>query len=316
MVRYSIIIPVYNVQEYLVRCVESIVDQNYPKDKLQVLLVDDGSTDNSGALCDAFADSYSFIEVYHKTNGGLSDARNYGMERATGEYILFLDSDDYLSADACAKFNEAIAAQPKKPDVVAAAMVKHIREEEILVGRVSEGFLTGEEFLATELNNGKFCVAACSYVFKRTLLVENELIFWKGMLHEDEDFTPRALLAAKSVLSTNIRFYHYVIRENSITTKKDRTPNAICFFQISKKLTPMFDALPNATLRKLLKTHLAKIMYKAICDAELFTKEKRQHIDYKLLRENSIFAFEKLRYCITRISPKLLYSITTLRRRW
>jgi len=295
--------------------VESVVNQDYPKDKLQVLLVDDGSTDNSGALCDTLAAGHSFIEVYHKTNGGLSDARNYGMERATGEYILFLDSDDYLSIDACAKFAELIAQQPENPDVVAAAMVKHIGEEEVLVGRVSETLTTGEEFLITELRDGKLCVAACSYIFKNSLLKDKDISFWKGILHEDEDFTPRALLAAKSVLSTNIGFYHYVIRENSITTMKDRTPNAICFFTIIRKLTPVFDALPNVTLRKLLKTHLAKIMYKTICDARLFTKEKRRHIDYALLKENSIYFSEKLRYLLVRISPRLLYRITALRRR-
>lgn len=317
MVNFSIIIPVYNVQEYLARCVESVVNQTYSKDHLQVILVDDGSKDHSGTMCDAFAAEYDFVEVCHKENGGLSDARNYGMERATGEYILFLDSDDYLSTDACTKFAETIAVQPEKPDVVAAGMVKHIDDTKVNIDRISAGHLlmTGEAFLEKELAGGKFCVAACSYVFKRSLLAENEISFWKGILHEDEDFTPRALLAAKTVLSTNISFYHYVIRENSITTKKDRTPNAICFFEISKKLTPVFDALPNSNLRALLKTHLAKIMYKAICDAELFTKEKRRHIDYMLLKENSIFTSEKVRYYITRISPKLLYRITTLRRR-
>lgn len=317
MVSFSIVIPVYNVQEYLDRCVKSVVNQEYPKEKLQVLLVDDGSTDNSGALCDTFADNYSFIEVYHKTNGGLSDARNYGMERATGEYILLLDSDDYLSTDACAKFAEAIAAQPEKPDVVAAGLVKHVGDAQIDISRASAGqpVMSGETFLEAELGSGKFCVAAWSFVYRRTFLEENELNFWKGILHEDEEFTPRALLAAQSVLSTNISFYHYVIRENSITTKKDRTPNAICFFQISRKLTPVFDALPNVVLRKLLKTHLAKIMYKAICDAELFTKEKRKHIDYALLKENSIFFSEKLRYFLVKISPKLLCRITALRRR-
>ena len=317
MVNFSIIIPVYNVQEYLARCVESVVNQTYPQDHLQVILVNDGSKDNSGAMCDKFAAEYSFVEAYHKENGGLSDARNYGMERAKGEYVIFLDSDDYLSADACARFAEEIAAQPEQLDVVAAAMVKHIGDGESLVGRVpaEQPLMTGEAFLEKELRHGKFCVAACSYVFRRSLLEDNAISFWKGLLHEDEDFTPRALLAAKTVLSTNIGFYHYVIRENSITTKKDRTPNAICFFKISKKLTPIFDALPNLSLRALLKTHLAKIMYKAICDAELFSKEKRQIIDYKLLKENSIFTSEKVRYYITRISPKLLYRITTLRRR-
>ena len=317
MVSFSIIVPVYNVEEYLARCVESVAKQEYPKDKLQMILVDDGSTDRSGALCDAFAADCDFVEVYHKENGGLSDARNYGMERATGTYFLFLDSDDYLSPDSCAKFAAAIAEQSEMPDVVAAAMVKHIEDKKVLMRRViAEPYLvSGEEFLERELRSGNLCVAACSYVFKGSWLQEKKLRFWKGILHEDEDFTPRALLAAETVLVADIAFYHYVIRENSITTKKDRTPNVISFFAISRKLTPLFDELQNAVLRDLLKTHLAKIMYKAICDAEMFSKEKRKHIDYKLLKQNSIFPLEKVRYYITRISPKLLYRVTNLRRR-
>ena len=134
------------------------------------------------------------------------------------------------------------------------------------------------------------------------------------MLHEDEDFTPRALLKANAVLSTDIVFYHYMIREDSITTRKDRTKNAICIFDICRDLTPVFDDLQNFALKTLLKSHLAKIMFKVICDAELYRKEKRHLIDYEILKQNSVFLSEKVRYVILRISPNLLYKIMNLRR--
>lgn len=314
MVSFTIVIPVYNVQDCLARCVESVVNQDYPKDKLQVILVDDGSTDESGALCDTLAAGHSFVEVYHKPNGGLSDARNYGFERSTGDYVIYLDSDDYLSLDSCAKFAEAIA-QAENPDVVSGTTVKHVDENEQLIVRnsVNGPVMTGKQFLEKELS-GKFFVAAWGSIYKRSFLVENDLSFWKGVLHEDEDFTVRTLLAAKTVLSTDVVFYHYVIRANSITTKKDRTKNAVSIFEICRKLTPMAEQLQEPELKKLLKTHFAKIMYKAICDAKLFLPEKREIIDYPLLKQNSVVTSEKLRYCIARISPKLLYRITTLRR--
>lgn len=315
MVSFSIVIPVYNVQDCLARCVESVVNQDYPKDKLQVILVDDGSTDESGALCDTLAAGHSFVEVYHKPNGGLSDARNYGFELATRDYVIYLDSDDYLSLDSCANFAAAIE-RAGNPDVVSGTTLKHIDENEQMIVRSTsnQSVMTGKQFLENELSS-KFFVAAWGSIYKRSFLLENELSFWEGVLHEDEDFTIRTLLAAKTVLSTDVVFYHYVIRANSITTKKDRTKNAISIFEICRALTPIVEQLPEQKLKELLKTHFAKIMYKVICDASLFLPEKRHIIDYGLLKQNSIFFYEKARYYIVRISPKLLNQITALRRR-
>ena len=95
--RISVVVPVYNVEKYLEKCVNSIVNQTYKN--LEIILVDDGATDNSGKLCDELAKIDNRIKVYHKENGGLSDARNYGVERATGDYIGFVDSDDYIDAE-------------------------------------------------------------------------------------------------------------------------------------------------------------------------------------------------------------------------
>lgn len=317
MIRFSIVIPIYNVQDFLERCVESVVRQSYPKNHLQIILVDDGSTDESGSLCDSFAEKYDCVEAYHKENGGLSDARNYGLGKATGDYVLFLDSDDYISETACADFADAILSQSEMPDVVPGGTVRHMGTEEKMISRTTAGMplMTGEQFLVEELKSGCFFVAAWASIYKTSFLKENELFFWKGIIHEDEDFTPRALLKAPTVLSTDIAFYHYIIRENSITTKKDRTSNAICIFEISKKLTPVFDELKNQELKVLLKSHLAKIMFRVIHDAELYQKEKRKLIDYQTLKHNCMCFYEKGRYLIMRIHPKLLYLITNRRRK-
>ena len=93
----SVIVPIYNVEKYLDRCVDSIINQTYKN--LEIILVDDGSPDNCPQMCDDYAKKDSRIKVVHKENGGLSDARNVGMEVATGEYVSFIDSDDYISLD-------------------------------------------------------------------------------------------------------------------------------------------------------------------------------------------------------------------------
>ena len=95
----SVIVPVYNLQDFLSNCVNSIVNQNMAKSKYEVLLIDDGSTDKSGELCDEYSRRYSFVKSFHKPNGGLSDARNYGLKHATGKYIAFIDSDDAIGPD-------------------------------------------------------------------------------------------------------------------------------------------------------------------------------------------------------------------------
>ena len=104
--RISVVVPVYNVEQYLEKCVNSIINQTYKN--LEIILVDDGATDKSGKLCDELAKLDNRIMVYHKKNGGLSDARNYGVERATGDYIGFVDGDDYIDAEMYEKLYEAI----------------------------------------------------------------------------------------------------------------------------------------------------------------------------------------------------------------
>lgn len=313
---FSVIIPIYNVEDFLTRCVESVLAQDYPKEKIQILLVDDGSKDGSGKIADDYASKHVNIQVFHKENGGLSDARNFGLVHATGDYIIFLDSDDYLSQTTCSDFNSSINMHSVLPDIVAGATIRHIHDQESVIPRVTPhlSLLSGEAFLKNELQSNKLFVAAWSSIYKKSFLDEQNLLFWKGILHEDEDFTPLAYLKAKTVLSTNIEFYHYIIRENSITTQKDRSKNAICMFKICEKLTPIFDNLENEELRVLLKTHLAKIALNMVIHAKLHKKDKRHIINYKIIKQNCIFSSEKIRYIILRISPKLLYRLNNLRR--
>lgn len=95
----SIIVPIYNVEQYLERCIESIINQTYKN--LEIILVDDGSKDNSGTIADTYASKDNRIKVIHKENGGLSDARNHGLDQAKGKYIIFIDSDDFIDSSMC-----------------------------------------------------------------------------------------------------------------------------------------------------------------------------------------------------------------------
>lgn len=127
MVKFSIIVPVYNVEKYLNNCIESLLNQKF--DNFEIILVNDGSTDKSGLMCDNYASTNKNISVIHKDNGGLSDARNIGIANAKGEYIIFVDSDDFIEPESLKKFNELIEKKGK-PDVIITRIKKFYEDSE------------------------------------------------------------------------------------------------------------------------------------------------------------------------------------------
>ena len=146
----SIVVPVYNVEKYLKKSIESILNQTY--DNLEVLLVDDGSTDSSGEICDSFIKVDSRIRVFHKENGGLSDARNFGIEHMKGQYVSFIDSDDYISKDYVWKLYSSIKNNDSEVSICSFSLVdetgEKIKDELLDSGEVS---LSGQQILEKAL---------------------------------------------------------------------------------------------------------------------------------------------------------------------
>lgn len=217
----SIVVPVYKVEKYLERCVDSLIKQTYKN--YEIILVDDGSPDNCPQMCDEYAKKYNRINVVHKENGGLSDARNAGVKEAKGEYILFVDSDDWIEESTCEMFAKFV--EVRKVDIVAGNAKKIDGEKKTLMSRDEElnnKVVPGKEFLKHQLKSNKMYMAAWLNLYSREFLINNNLEFVKGRLHEDEEFTPRCFLKAQKVIGSNLVFYNYFIREDSITTKKSR----------------------------------------------------------------------------------------------
>ena len=217
----SVVIPVYNIRDYVERCVRSVLAQ--PDVPLEVLIVDDGSTDDSGAVCDALAAEDSRVTVIHKPNGGLSDARNYGLCHAQGEYILFMDGDDWLAENVCPGLLQM--ALQDRADVVI-GKVHFLREEPVMTRweeAVEKNFTfhtvyTGKEYLLKCLQTGGLRVEVGRHLYRTGFLRANGLQFCKGILHEDEEFTPRVLLQAQRVVLTGQEIYYYDnCRAGSIT---------------------------------------------------------------------------------------------------
>lgn len=251
--KISIVVPIYNVEQYLERCVDSLINQTYTD--IEIILVNDGSTDSSLEICKRYQQLDDRIIVIDKTNGGLSDARNFGLEKATGDYVLFVDSDDFVSEETCEKF---VAKTMGNPDIISGDAKVIYEDRTNFMRRLmsEEEECDGETFLERELANGTMYMAAWLNLYKRSFLQENKLSFEKGLLHEDEEFTPRAFLKAKKVKCINFDFYHYVIRENSLSTKKDLSKNAKHLYSTLYKHEKMYDAVQNDNLKVLLKNSL------------------------------------------------------------
>ena len=216
--KLSIIIPVYNVEQYLESCVKSVITQTYQD--LQVILVDDGSVDSSGALCDQLAKQDTRIQVIHKPNGGLSDARNAGLKVAMGDYVAFLDSDDvYLLQDGIEQMMHVVAKD--KPDLLLFQCVDIYPVRQSVRRAYDSDFLvnhTGTEVFHQLVRMQSFNMSACFQLIRRELLEKHQLYFEKGLLSEDVDWSLRLWQYVSKVRAINLPFYGYQHREGSIST--------------------------------------------------------------------------------------------------
>lgn len=233
MIKFSFIIPVYNVEKYVGRCIESVLNQSY-KD-LEIILINDGSTDNSGIICDQYANIDSRIVVFHSENKGLSEARNKGIELARGEYIIFLDSDDYWKLD---KLNDiAKICDNDNLDIVVynyemydKSKDKIIKEKAIDFKNQLGQILNGEEYLEKILNkNPMYGWYAWFYVIRKDLLINSNLFFKTGIKYEDIDLMYKIILQAERINVIDEVVLRYIVgRVGAIThdvkyyTEKDR----------------------------------------------------------------------------------------------
>lgn len=226
----SIIVPVYNIKEYLPACVKSLTEQTCRE--LEILLVDDGSTDGSGALCDRFQDPR--IRVIHKENGGLSSARNAGLEAVTGEWILFVDGDDYLIPDAVERL---LTAATTETDMIQFAY-REVPEDGWLPDTQptdTQLCTTLPDFLRQLYALGGIGASACTKLFSRRLF--SELRFREGILHEDEELMTRLLPQCGQVLYTGWELYGYRIRPGSIVHSRFKPARMDVFPIMEQRLT-------------------------------------------------------------------------------
>ncbi|MBV4417258.1 glycosyltransferase [Clostridium tyrobutyricum] len=216
--KITVIVPIYNVEKYLHKCIQSIINQTYPH--LEIILVDDGSPDNCGSICDDYSLKDDRIKVIHKENGGLSDARDVGLDNATGDYVSFIDSDDYISKEfyevlinLIIKYNADIA----QCEFLEIYEDYTYNEVKIYIDQ-NINILNNIEALNNLFNeNYVNTVVVWNKIYKRELF--KNIRYPKGKVHEDEYTTYKLLFNAEKVVLTSKKMYYYLQRSNSIMGK-------------------------------------------------------------------------------------------------
>lgn len=300
--KISVIVPIYNVQNELNRCIESIVNQTY--DNLEIILVDDGSPDNCPMMCDKWAAKDERIVVIHKINGGLSDARNVGLNKANGKYVLYVDSDDYIELDACQKLIENMT------DDVDFVMgdYKEIRDDSIHVNKrkhiKSKAIYDARKIMILAIKNKEMEAPAWLNLYRRDFLLQNNLFFLKGYNHEDVEILPRLFLAAHKIVYVEYPFYNYIIRENSIMTSAISEDNKKKTIEIYHNWMEIIEKINDKKLKKAwigfyLKMYLHHAREKKIIG---WNDEK---ITLLLIIKNSLDVKELIKNIVFSIAPNI-----------
>ena len=250
MIKLSFIVPVYNVEQYLRKCIDSLLAQDIPSSEYEIILVDDGSPDKCPQICDEYAAAHKNVQVIHQKNGGLSAARNTGIEVAKGGYICFVDSDDFWEENALG----GLLTRIKRDNLdVLRFDYRNVRvvdgEYEVFEPFKNRHMVDEKDEVVegvTYLNErmGYNCYAT-QFIVRREITP----LFADGIHFEDVDWLPRMMLEARRVNGTSMIVYNYCAREGSITQEKDdvvkRHRNVHDALIVIERLKPLYDSNPN-----------------------------------------------------------------------
>lgn len=321
----SVIVPVYNIKKYLPRCVDSILAQSYQT--FELILVDDGSTDGSSELCDRCAAGDPRIKVIHKKNAGVSAARNDGIDLATGDYLAFIDGDDWIETDYLKKLMQAIIENDADEAAVSFKYVYETGKEKLLLICDSKEILSNTEALNQAMDPVRPWVGfAWGKVIKSSVIKENSVRYdTRISLCEDSLFNYTALqYVAKAVKIPDV-LYNYYIRNDSATRTASVNYKSLCSkvdaFEKAAKIAEKYggggqfqirinNALFDAIISYLAAMFSAKDYNKnTIHDMKIKLKSTRPLVDFKKLPQGI-----KFRYVLFKLNPRLMYFIETKRK--
>jgi glycosyltransferase involved in cell wall biosynthesis len=309
---FSIIVPIYKVENYLVKCIDSLIEQSYSN--VEIILVDDGSPDKCPQICDNYAKKDQRIKVIHKVNGGLSDARNAGLKIATGEYIMFVDSDDYIENYSCEKIVETINKYGNV-DIIT-SNIKYLSHDTTKLEKYTyihtDNPICGSEFLKTQLINNTMYMSACRNIYRCKFLIDNDLYFKKDIMHEDEQWTPRCFILANNVAQLDIVHYNHIFRVDSITKQNNHVKGAKDLINICKELKIMYAALNDEELKRLLFDYLVMLYLNAFYLGKMLGKEYNSMFDKSFLSGMALTNKNRFKERLFRLNKYIYYYVNRL----
>lgn len=309
MIKYSFIVPVYNTEKYLKKCLNSLVKQTF-KD-FEIIIVNDGSTDQSFKIINDFKQKYSNIKLIEQKNQGLSIARNNGVKKILGEYLIFIDSDDYVELDLLKQIDKNIG----DADVLRFQVYEESEnyKNKVKVEEKSFDMVDGKTAIKL-ITNYKYVEPAWCYVYKKEYYIKNKFSFKKGVYHEDFGLIPYVIYKADKVKSIDYTGYHYISRSGSIincASYEKTIKKAFDMLEQYKELRNKVDVGEKNTDNYFL-SYIANC---AIVKARtLKTKERKEYIEElkKLKAYNDILVnsfIRKIKKLLLMLSPNLYLKV-------
>ncbi len=309
MPKFSVIVPVYNTEKYLRKCIDSILNQSY--DDYEIIIVNDGSTDSSKKIINEYCKTFpSKIKGVHKKNGGLSDARNKGVKKACGDYLLFVDSDDYIEKNLLKTLSKKLKDEP---DIIR-FQIKEVHEDKVCMYRELPFETVKGDVAFKKIVNYHYVENAWCYAYRTKFYKENKFEYAFGKYHEDFGLTPLIIMKASKVKSIGYVGYNYVIRNDSIMTSTDYNKTKIKAEDFLYHYNNLINALDHDELKN-------KDVYKSFLANSLILKSlELDKKDYKkyITELKKIKVFDnilddtyqrKIKKIMLKISPKLYYKV-------
>lgn len=285
--KLSIVIPMYNIERYICECLEHLIS-NDSTDEYEVLIVNDGSTDESRNLVKRYIENFENFKIIDKKNGGLSSARNVGLIKARGKYIFFLDGDDFISIKEI--FSMIVVSEKYDLDVLIGNGMYYFEDSSKKIrfnqGKKLESFkniTTGKDLMNFMIENSCYKIEVWDRLYKKEFLIENNLCFKEGLLHEDELFTPLVLKEANKVKYYGDINYFYRQRKGSINNSI-KLKNCLDYINIADILFSLEDC--DGEFKKYLNIRVLQQYLRAIQLASNLTKEEYNVFERNLKNSN------------------------------
>lgn len=307
--KYSIIVPVYKVEDFIEKCLLSCMNQDYDSDDFEIIVVNDGSPDNSLSVIKRLVEGRPNITVITQENKGLSGARNTGFKVAKGDYIWFVDSDDWIELNSLKTLAPYCA---KGYDIITFCAANSISDTQDVIRRSKED-IDGFETTGIELlNHPSWQPPVWLNIYNREFLIKNNLWMMEGVLHEDSEFEPRAYYLAKKAIALNIVLYHVRINPNSIS-RSFNPKRAFDILKVSNSLNVFNKNVDNKRANRKISEHICLCLNVAFSNYKLMGKEDQEKFlkslnEYSFLMKNfsnSTIKKHRLQGFIYSIMPSL-----------